>query len=91
VQFYDEDTAALTHGIVGQKGPALVREAIARGYLDSARTARTGKPLSKDVGVVFIRKDPQEGLVHVKVGFSPEEYAESADSATSAPAAKKKK
>jgi hypothetical protein len=95
VQFYDEDTAALSHESVARNGIPLAREAVARGYPDSARKVLDGKPLMEDIGVVFIRKDRREGMLHAKVGFSPADLGlpskAAADSAAAAKAAEKKK
>lgn len=80
VRFYDEDTAALTQETVARKAIPLIREAIARGYQDSALVLK-GKTIRDGMGVVFVRKDPHRGFMHVKVGFRPEDYSDSAAAA----------
>jgi hypothetical protein len=75
VQFYDEDVDEdVDRDYVADRAVPLIREAIARGYADSARVVLEGKPLLDEVGVVFIRRDRREGFVHFKVSFRPEEY-----------------
>src|SRR5690606_28418104 len=59
IQFFDEDTAQSTRESVGRAGVALIREALARGYMDSAYAQmESGQTLSAEIGVVYIRKDP---------------------------------
>lgn len=76
LQLYDESTGPATNEAYGRTGIALVREALARGYMDSAYARLdSGQTLGADVGVVFIRKDPEVGFIHTKIGFGPESYA----------------
>jgi hypothetical protein len=92
VQFYDEDTADISQETIARYGVPLIREALARGYLDSARTVLDpGQTLKDEIGVVFIRKDRRQGLTHYKVGFRPEDYATQGPEVPKPAAAKKKK
>lgn len=94
IQIHDPDTAALDRDRIGRIATPLIREAIARGYLDSAKAANAGVDVQKTVGVVFLRRDPNAGFVHARVAFSPQEYAvgaleklwAAADSAAAKPA-----
>ena len=89
IAFHDPDTAQLTQESVAKKALPLIREAVTRGYLDSTKaTLDPGQTLSQDVGVSFIRKEPRLGLTHVKISFSPSDYAAPADTGTTAPATK---
>lgn len=74
IQFYDESPDTLSQELVGRIGIPLIKEAFKRGYVDSARTALAGAPLLDRVGVVFIRKDKREGMMHARIGFGPEDF-----------------
>ncbi len=55
----------------------VVREAVARGWLDSARAATGGspKPLLDEIGVHLVRTDPRMGYVHFRYTLGPDVYA----------------
>ena len=74
VRFHDTDTARLTMEGVTGRGLPLVREVVARGYLDSAKTLMEGRPVTDDIGLVFIRREPASGLEHIRISFRPEDY-----------------
>jgi hypothetical protein len=74
VRLFDEDTAVLDRERVGRVATPVIREAIARGYLDSVRVT-SGKEPQSTIGTVFIRKDANQGFIHARVAFRPEEYA----------------
>jgi hypothetical protein len=76
VQFYDETTDTLTQESVLKVGVPLVKELFARGYIDSARTVAGTQKLLDRVGVTFIRRDPVQGMSHVRVGFGPDDFGE---------------
>jgi hypothetical protein len=74
IQYYEDDTATVNQEFVSQRALPLIREALARGFRDSALAVNEGKPMTDDIGVVFIRRDPRGGMVHIKVGFRPEDF-----------------
>jgi hypothetical protein len=74
IQFYDESPDTLSREMVSRIGVPLIKEAFARGYVDSARAVLEGKQLLDRVGVVFIRRDKREGMLHARIGFGPEDY-----------------
>jgi hypothetical protein len=74
IQIHDPDTAALERERIGRIATPLIREAIARGYLDTAKAANDGVEVQKLVGTVFLRRDPNAGFIHARVAFRPEEY-----------------
>jgi hypothetical protein len=96
VQYFEDDTGKVNQDFVAAKGIPIVKELVARGFRDSALAVLEGKKLIDDVGVVFIRNDPLAGLVHIKVGFRPEDFGglpekpKKAEKAAKAPPAKKK-
>ena len=55
----------------------IAREAVAQGWLDSARAiiGDSPKPLIDEVGVLFIRVDPGHGYVHIRHTARADEYA----------------
>jgi hypothetical protein len=74
VQYYNDPPDSLTQESVLRIGAPLLREAVARGYVDSARAAIGGERLMERMGVVFMRKDPVEGFAHIPIGFDPEDF-----------------
>jgi hypothetical protein len=74
ILLHDPDTAALERERIGRIATPLIREAIARGYLDTAKAANDGVEVQKTVGTVFMRRDPNAGFIHARVAFRPEEY-----------------
>jgi hypothetical protein len=74
VQYFENDTGKVDQDFVAAKGIPIVKELVARGFRDSAIAVLEGKRLLDDVGVVFIRNDPLAGMVHIKVGFRPEDF-----------------
>ncbi len=75
VMFFDDNNLPLeTQEHVKERGIPVARAAVARGLLDSARTAMPGRTILKDIGVGFIRDDPKFGHTQIKIGFAPEDY-----------------
>lgn len=74
IQFFDESEDTLSMESVKRIGVPIIKEAIARGYVDSARTMLAGGKLADRVGVVFIRKDKREGFGHYRIGYAPEDF-----------------
>lgn len=81
IQFYDDSQDTLSQEMVNRIGIPIIREALARGYLDSARAVVENPPLVDRIGVAFIRKDKRQGLMYARIGFAPEDYKLPADSA----------
>ncbi len=73
VKYFEDDTGKVDQDFITKRGIPLAKEALARGYRDSALAILKGKSLRPDVGVVLIRKDPLAGMVHIKVSFRPED------------------
>lgn len=75
VMYFDTDPAPLdSKEEVARRGLPVAREAHARGLLDSARAVMKGRGVTNDIGVGFIRNDPEQGHLQIKIGFPPEEY-----------------
>lgn len=90
IQFYDESRDTLSQELVNRIGIPIIREALARGYRDSAVAALENPPLLDRIGVAFIRKDPRQGLVYARIGFAREDYEMPADSVKGTTKAAKK-
>src|SRR5690606_9923129 len=54
IQFYDESRDTLSQELVNRIGIPIIREALARGYRDSAVVALENPPLLDRIGVAFI-------------------------------------
>lgn len=74
IQFYDDTQDPLTQELADSIGIPVIREALARGWRDSAQAALAGGVLLDRIGVTMIRKDRHIGLTHARVGFGPESY-----------------
>lgn len=96
IQFYDDTQDTLSQEMVNRIGIPIIREALARGYRDTALAVVEKPPLLDRIGVAFIRKDKRQGLMYARVGFAREDYEIPADSVKAdkakagKPAAKKK-
>ncbi len=90
IQFYDDSQDTLSQEMVNRIGIPLIREALVRGYRDSARTVAEGEgsTLLDRIGVAFIRKDKRQGLMYARIGFGPDDYALPADSSKGGKSAK---
>ncbi len=89
VKVEDTDTASIeTREAALPFSAPIAREAVARGWLDSARAAMgtRPKPLLDEVGVLFMRVDPRLGYTHFRHTVTPEEYAPAAKKAEGAKA-----
>jgi len=74
IQFFDESKDTLSMESVKRIGVPLIKEAIARGFVDSARTKLGASKLADRVGVVFIRHDKRDGFGHYRIGYAPEDF-----------------
>jgi hypothetical protein len=78
VRVEDGDTASLdTREAALPHSAPVAREAVARGWIDSARASlgEESKPLLEEIGVLFMRVDPKLGYTHFRHTVLQEEYA----------------
>jgi hypothetical protein len=75
IRVYDDsDTTALDSARADAKGSPIVREVIARGFLDKIKAAKPTAHQIDRFGVAFIRMDPLRGYTQFTFALSPEAY-----------------